>query len=83
MGEASTAHVAHDWRKAIPLLRRVIQIEPNYPHAWNYLADCHEGLGDDEQALQLHIIGAHLIEPDSVVWRALALKSRSVAHDPW
>ena len=70
------AYVNHQFDKAIPILREVIKIEPASGTAWSTLAQCHKELGDEAQALQLEIIGAHLMEPDVDIWRDLGRRSK-------
>jgi general transcription factor 3C polypeptide 3 (transcription factor C subunit 4) len=75
-GDAMVAYVHHQYDKAIPILREVIKIEPASGTAWSTLAQCHKELGEETQALQLDIIGAHLMDPDVDVWRDLGRRSK-------
>lgn len=56
-------------------MQEVIRIEPRASSAWNVLARCYESSGDNQKALQLRIMGAHLNQ-DPEEWEALAQKSK-------
>lgn len=75
---ANEANLNRDYDQAIPILREVVQIEPGVSHAWATLATLHRELGHDQEALQLDIVGAHLMEPEPEVWRRLGRESRCV-----
>ncbi len=75
IGEGNQAFVDGDLNEAIRVMQEVIRIEPRAPSAWNVLARCYESLGDNQKALQLRIMGAHLNQ-DPEEWEALVQRSK-------
>ena len=58
-------------------MQEVIRIEPRAPAAWSVLAQCYEDVNENQKALQLRIMAAHL-RHDADEWDRLARQSRCV-----
>ncbi|KAL4243959.1 Transcription factor Tfc4/TFIIIC-102/Sfc4 [Abortiporus biennis] len=79
LGDGNQAYADDDIPEAIRIMQEVIRVEPRAFAAWKVLASCYESpnIKDDQKALQLRIMGAHLTQdPDD--WRELAEKSRTL-----
>ncbi|KAF8575754.1 TPR-like protein [Ramaria rubella] len=77
LGEANTAYVSQNIPETIRLMQEVVRIEPREASAWTTLALCHTDMGEPEKALQLHIVGAHLVH-DVDLWLKLGTDSRNL-----
>jgi len=75
MGDGNQAYVDGDVPKAIDDMQEVLRIEPRASQAWIVLARCYEDTGQNEKALQLWIMAAHL-RHDAEEWERLARQSR-------
>jgi len=65
---------------AIRVMQEVIRIEPRAAAAWLVLAQCYEDMHENEKALQLRIMAAHL-RHDAEEWDRLARQSREQGHN--
>ncbi|KAF8332446.1 hypothetical protein F5887DRAFT_996848 [Amanita rubescens] len=77
IGEGNQAYVDNDLPEAIRIMQEVIRIEPRAVAAWSVLAQCYSDTNQQEKALQLRIMGAHLTH-DAEEWDRLARQSRDV-----
>lgn len=77
LGDGNQAYVDGNLPEAIRIMLEVIRIEPRAASAWSVLAQCHEDMKQDQQALQLRIMAAHL-RHDADEWDRLARQSKSV-----
>ena len=75
IGEGNQAYVDNDLPEAIRIMQEVIRIEPRAVAAWSVLAQCYSDTNQQEKALQLRIMGAHLTH-DAEEWDRLARQSR-------
>ncbi|KAJ6571874.1 hypothetical protein B0H19DRAFT_1131683 [Mycena capillaripes] len=76
IGEGNQAYIDGDLPEAMRIMLEIIRIEPRAPSAWAVLAQCYEDTKQDQQALKLRIMGAHL-EHDSDEWVRLAQQSKN------
>ncbi|KAJ7912852.1 TPR-like protein [Mycena leptocephala] len=67
-------------QSAIRIMLEVIRIEPRAASAWSVLAQCHEDMKQDQQALQLRIMAAHL-RHDADEWDRLARQSKDLGFN--
>lgn len=75
IGEANQAYVDNNIPETMRVMQEVIRIEPRASSAWSVLAQCYSDMKEDQKALQLRIMAAHLLhDPDE--WDALARQSR-------
>ncbi|KAF9032358.1 hypothetical protein BJ165DRAFT_1535052 [Panaeolus papilionaceus] len=77
IGDGNQAYVDNNPHEAIRIMHEVIRIEPRAFAAWSVLASCYSDMGEQERALQLRIMGAHL-QGDSEEWTGLARMSREM-----
>lgn len=75
IGDGNQAYVDNNLPEAIRIMQEVIRIEPRAASAWSVLAQCYEDLKEDQKALQLRIMVAHL-RHDAEEWDRLARQSR-------
>ncbi|KAH9476509.1 Transcription factor tau subunit sfc4 [Psilocybe cubensis] len=75
IGEGNQAYVDNNIPEAIRIMQEVIRIEPRAASAWSVLAQCYEDMKEDQKALQLRIMAAHLSH-DAEEWDRLARQSR-------
>lgn len=61
-------------------MQEVIRIEPRAASAWSVLAQCYEDMKQEEKALQLRIMAAHL-NHDAEEWDRLAQQSREHGYN--
>ncbi|EMD31266.1 hypothetical protein CERSUDRAFT_145423 [Gelatoporia subvermispora B] len=80
IGEGNQAYVDNDLAGAMRVMQEVIRIEPRAASAWSVLAQCHADRGEPQRALQLRIMGAHLLH-DAEEWERLARQSLEMGHD--
>ncbi|KAL0945283.1 hypothetical protein HGRIS_000791 [Hohenbuehelia grisea] len=74
IGEGNQAWVDCNIPEAIRIMQEVIRIEPRAAEAWSVLAKCYEDAKEDQKALQLRIMAAHL-RHDADEWDRLAKQS--------
>jgi general transcription factor 3C polypeptide 3 (transcription factor C subunit 4) len=75
IGDGNQAYVDNNLPEAIRIMQEVIRIEPRAASAWSVLAQCYEDSKEDQKALQLRIMVAHL-RHDAEEWDRLARQSR-------
>ncbi|KAJ7666264.1 hypothetical protein DFH06DRAFT_1470427 [Mycena polygramma] len=80
LGDGNQAYVDGNMPEAIRIMLEVIRIEPRAASAWAVLAQCHEDLKQDQQALQLRIMAAHL-RHDADEWDRLARQSKDLGYN--
>ncbi|KAJ6611013.1 TPR-like protein [Mycena sp. CBHHK59/15] len=80
LGDGNQAYVDGNLPEAIRIMREVIRIEPRAASAWSVLAQCHEDMKQDQQALQLRIMAAHLTH-DADEWDRLARQSKNLEYN--
>ncbi|KAJ7927521.1 TPR-like protein [Mycena leptocephala] len=80
LGDANQAYVDGNLPEAIRIMLEVIRIEPRAASAWSVLAQCHEDMKQDQQALQLRIMAAHL-RHDADEWDRLARQSKDLGYN--
>ncbi|KAJ7185570.1 hypothetical protein C8R46DRAFT_382209 [Mycena filopes] len=80
LGDGNQAYVDGNLPEAIRIMLEVIRIEPRAASAWSVLAQCHEDLKQDQQALQLRIMAAHL-RHDADEWDRLARQSKDLGYN--
>lgn len=56
-------------------MSEVIRIEPRAPQPWSVLAQCYDDNGEQETALKLRVMAAHL-RHDAEEWESLARHSK-------
>lgn len=76
IGDGNQAYVDNNLPEAIRIMQEVIRIEPRAASAWSVLAQCYEDMKEEQKALQLRIMAAHL-RHDAEEWDRLARQSRS------
>ncbi|KAF4563013.1 transcription factor TFIIIC subunit tfc4 [Pleurotus pulmonarius] len=79
IGEGNQAYVDCNTSEAIKRMQEVIRIEPRAHSAWTVLAQCYEDLKENQKALQLRIMAAHL-RHDADEWDRLAKQSRDLGY---
>ncbi|KAJ7485387.1 hypothetical protein FB451DRAFT_55581 [Mycena latifolia] len=79
LGDGNQAYVDGNLPEAIRIMREVIRIEPRAASAWSVLAQCYEDMKQDQQALQLRIMAAHL-RHDADEWDRLARQSQDLGY---
>ncbi|PFH45985.1 hypothetical protein AMATHDRAFT_8403 [Amanita thiersii Skay4041] len=77
IGEGNQAYIDNDLPEAIRVMQEVIRIEPRAASAWSVLAQCHSDMHQEQRALQLRIMAAHLTH-DAEEWDRLARQSREM-----
>ncbi|KAJ6588829.1 hypothetical protein B0H19DRAFT_1248427 [Mycena capillaripes] len=80
LGDGNQAYVDGNLPEAIRIMLEVIRIEPRAASAWSVLAQCHEDMKQDQQALQLRIMAAHLAH-DADEWDRLARQSKDLGFN--
>ncbi|KAF4623249.1 hypothetical protein D9613_002332 [Agrocybe pediades] len=80
IGDGNQAYVDNDLPEAIRIMQEVIRIEPRAAAAWSVLAQCYEDMKEDQKALQLRIMAAHL-RHDAEEWDRLARQSRAHGYN--
>ncbi|PPQ91090.1 hypothetical protein CVT25_013128 [Psilocybe cyanescens] len=75
IGEGNQAYVDSNIPEATRIMQEVIRIEPRAASAWSVLGQCYEDMKEDQKALQLRIMAAHLSH-DADEWDRLARQSR-------
>lgn len=75
IGEGNQAYVDNNIAETMRIMQEVIRIEPRASSAWSVLAQCYADMKEHRQALQLRIMGAHLVH-DPEEWDSLAIQSR-------
>ncbi|KAK7044646.1 hypothetical protein R3P38DRAFT_2879955 [Favolaschia claudopus] len=80
LGDGNQAYVDGNLPEAIRIMLEVIRIEPRVSSAWSVLAQCHEDMKQDQQALQLRIMAAHL-RHDADEWDRLARQSKDLGYN--
>ncbi|KAJ7634784.1 TPR-like protein [Roridomyces roridus] len=80
IGDGNQAYVDGNLPEAIRVMLEVIRIEPRAASAWSVLAQCHEDMKQDQQALQLRIMAAHL-RHDADEWERLARQSKELGYN--
>ncbi|KAJ7754445.1 hypothetical protein B0H16DRAFT_744536 [Mycena metata] len=80
LGDGNQAYVDGNLPEAIRIMLEVIRIEPRAASAWSVLAQCHEDQKQDQQALQLRIMAAHL-RHDADEWDRLARQSKDLGFN--
>ncbi|KAF7325830.1 hypothetical protein MKEN_00433700 [Mycena kentingensis (nom. inval.)] len=79
LGDGNVAYVDGNLPEAIRIMLEVIRIEPRAANPWVVLAQCHQDLGQHQQALQLRIMAAHLMH-DAEEWDRLAQQSKDLGY---
>ncbi|KAJ7158369.1 hypothetical protein C8R43DRAFT_995733 [Mycena crocata] len=79
LGDGNQAYVDGNLPEAIRIMLEVIRIEPRAASAWSVLAQCHDDMKQDQQALQLRIMAAHL-RHDADEWDRLARQSKALGY---
>ncbi|KAJ7741412.1 hypothetical protein DFH07DRAFT_837995 [Mycena maculata] len=79
LGDGNQAYVDGNLPDAIRIMLEVIRIEPRAASAWSVLAQCHEDMKQDQPALQLRIMAAHL-RHDADEWDRLARQSKELGY---
>ncbi|KAF8190296.1 hypothetical protein K438DRAFT_1831751 [Mycena galopus ATCC 62051] len=79
LGDGNQAYVDGNLPEAIRIMLEVIRIEPRATSAWSVLAQCHEDMKQDQQALQLRIMAAHL-RHEADEWDRLARQSKDLGY---
>ncbi|KAF8636092.1 hypothetical protein AX17_003797 [Amanita inopinata Kibby_2008] len=79
IGDGNQAYVDSNLQEAIRIMQEVIRIEPRAVSAWSVLAQCYSDMHQEEKALQLRIMAAHLTH-DAEEWDRLARQSRDVGY---
>lgn len=79
-GEANQAYGSGDFDTAIPLFRQVTKIEPYVKGAWESLAMCLQEIGQEQEALRVEMIAAHLGTHNLETWKDLGSRSRYDCH---
>ncbi|KAJ7594254.1 hypothetical protein C8J56DRAFT_926291 [Mycena floridula] len=77
IGDGNQAYVDANIPETIRLMHEVIRIEPRAVSAWSVLAQCYSDMHQEEKALQLRIMAAHL-RHDAEEWERLATQSRDL-----
>ncbi|KAF8883905.1 hypothetical protein CPB84DRAFT_1750548 [Gymnopilus junonius] len=80
IGDGNQAYVDSNIPEAIRIMQEVIRIEPRASSAWVVLAQCYEDLKEEQKALQLRIMAAHL-RHDADEWYRLARESREHGYN--
>ncbi|KAJ7686640.1 hypothetical protein B0H17DRAFT_1204069 [Mycena rosella] len=80
LGDGNQAYVDGNLPEAIRIMLEVLRIEPRAASAWSVLAQCHEDMKQDQQALQLRIMAAHL-RHDADEWDRLARQSKDLGYN--
>ncbi|KAJ6595740.1 hypothetical protein DFH09DRAFT_146419 [Mycena vulgaris] len=80
LGDGNQAYVDGNLPEAIRIMLEVIRIEPRAASAWSVLAQCHEDMKQDQPALQLRIMAAHL-RHDADEWDRLARQSKDLGYN--
>ncbi|KAF8153752.1 hypothetical protein B0H34DRAFT_65394 [Crassisporium funariophilum] len=80
IGDGNQAYVDSNLPEAIRIMQEVIRIEPRAASAWSVLAQCYEDQKEDQKALQLRIMTAHL-RHDADEWDRLARQSREHGYN--
>ncbi|KAJ7512667.1 TPR-like protein [Mycena galericulata] len=80
LGDGNQAYVDGNLPEAVRIMLEVIRIEPRAASAWSVLAQCHEDMKQDQQALQLRIMAAHL-RHDADEWDRLARQSKELGYN--
>jgi general transcription factor 3C polypeptide 3 (transcription factor C subunit 4) len=75
IGDGNQAYVDNDLPETIRIMQEVIRIEPRAASAWSVLAQCYADMKQDQKALQLRIMAAHL-RHDADEWDRLARQSK-------
>ncbi|KAF8895474.1 hypothetical protein BD779DRAFT_1499735 [Infundibulicybe gibba] len=75
IGDGNQAYVDNNLHEAMRVMQEVIRIEPRAASAWSVLAQCYEDMKENQRALQLRIMAAHLTH-DADEWDHLARQSR-------
>ncbi|KAF7316423.1 hypothetical protein MIND_00161200 [Mycena indigotica] len=79
LGDGNQAYVDGNIPETIRLMLEVIRIEPRAASPWSVLAQCHDDMGQHQQALQLRIMAAHL-RHDEEEWERLAQQSKDLGY---
>ncbi|KAJ7892735.1 TPR-like protein [Mycena olivaceomarginata] len=79
IGDGNQAYVDGNLPETLRIMLEVIRIEPRAASAWSVLAQCHEDMKQDQQALQLRIMAAHL-RHDADEWDRLARQSKDLGY---
>ncbi|KAF7318926.1 hypothetical protein HMN09_00228400 [Mycena chlorophos] len=79
LGDGNQAYVDGNIPETIRIMLEVIRIEPRAASPWSVLAQCHEDMGQHQQALQLRIMAAHL-RHDEEEWERLAQQSKELGY---
>ncbi|KAJ7087686.1 hypothetical protein B0H15DRAFT_982935, partial [Mycena belliarum] len=79
IGQGNQAYVDGDLSGAIRIMLEIIRIEPRAAPAWTVLAQCYEDQKELSKALQLRIMGAHLLQ-DADEWDSLARQSKELGY---
>ncbi|KAJ7266948.1 hypothetical protein B0H12DRAFT_140673 [Mycena haematopus] len=79
LGDGNQAYVDGNLAESIRIMLEVIRIEPRATSAWSVLAQCHEDMKQDQQALQLRIMAAHL-RHEADEWDRLARQSKDLGY---
>ncbi|KAM6492840.1 TPR-like protein [Amanita muscaria] len=77
IGDGNQAYVDNNIPDAMRIMQEVIRIEPKAVAAWSVLAQCYSDMHQEERALQLRIMAAHLTH-DAEEWDRLARQSRDM-----
>ncbi|KAJ7064882.1 hypothetical protein C8F01DRAFT_778362 [Mycena amicta] len=80
LGDGNQAYVDGNLPEAIRVMLEVIRIEPRAASPWSVLAQCHQDMGQHQQALQLRIMAAHL-RHDEDEWERLAQQSKELGYN--
>ncbi|KAJ7236030.1 hypothetical protein C8J57DRAFT_1377318 [Mycena rebaudengoi] len=80
LGDGNQAYVDGNLTEAVRIMLEVIRIEPRAASAWSVLAQCHDDMKQDQQALQLRIMAAHL-RHDADEWDRLARQSKDLGYN--
>ncbi|PPQ68724.1 hypothetical protein CVT26_003630 [Gymnopilus dilepis] len=80
IGEGNQAYVDSNIPEAVRIMQEVIRIEPRASSAWVVLAQCYEDMKEEQKALQLRIMAAHL-RHDADEWYSLARQSREHGYN--
>ncbi|KAK9768701.1 transcription factor TFIIIC subunit tfc4, variant 4 [Basidiobolus ranarum] len=76
LGEANLLYVEQKYTEAIGTLQEIIRLSPNVHKAWFTLGMIQEELGNEDKALQLYLVAAHLTLKDGALWKRLGLMSK-------
>ncbi|ORY02982.1 hypothetical protein K493DRAFT_297630 [Basidiobolus meristosporus CBS 931.73] len=76
LGEANLLYVEKKYTEAISTLQEIIRLSPNVHKAWFTLGMIQEELGNEDKALQLYLVAAHLTLKDGALWKRLGLMSK-------